>query len=307
MTATQVDVVVIGGGPCGVTAAAIAAERGLTVRLVDALGVGGRLLNIGVVEEWPTDGDRSAAVLSASLTERALQAGVDFSFDEVVDLNLDGELSVECVQARYQPRAVIIATGCKEATLHLDAEKELLGRGISYCATCDGPLFGGKDVLVVGEGDWAVDEAIVLAEFAAQVTLLHSGPEVLCSRRRRSALRSARNIAVMADASILDLRAEDGRFRSALVSTGSTDRWVDADAVFPAQGWVANLDLLAGHPDLTRGGRITVDAQHRTARPALFAAGDVTRMTTENVAWAIGDGVSAGLSVASQLRHREVS
>jgi thioredoxin reductase (NADPH) len=303
MTATHVDLVVIGGGPCGVTAAGIAAERGLTVTLVDALGVGGRLLNIGVVEEWPTDGDRSAAVLSARLTERALQAGVDFRFDEVVGLGIDGELSVECVQARYQPKAVVIATGCKEATLDLDAEKELLGRGISYCATCDGPLFGGKDVLVAGGGDWAVDEAIVLAGFAAQVTLIHSGPEVLCSSRRRSALRSAQNITMMADASVLDLRAEDGRFRSALVSTGSGDSWVDADAIFPAQGWVANFDLLAEHPELTREGRITVDPQHRTACPGLFAAGDVTRTTTENVAWAIGDGVSVGLSASSYVQQ----
>jgi thioredoxin reductase (NADPH) len=192
---------------------------------------------------------------------------------------------------------VVIASGQSDGRLGLTGEAELFGRGISHCASCDGPLYANKTICVVGDGEWAADEALHLAEYAAQVILVVPAAGLRCGRRRRDRLNAAETIEVILDATPTALTAHDGILESIDVHAGDGRRTIPVDGLFPIIGWRPNTDFVpaavARHPD----GTLAVDRFGATTVPNLFAAGDVTRPGAGTLLEAAAAGVTTGSAV----------
>ena len=277
MTAPSYDIVVIGAGPAGLSAASEAAKAGLKTYCLDKLAPGGVLINLGDLHDFEDGVD--GPTLSSRLADEAMAAGVEVGFGEVAAITGGGPWIVSTAEGeQHTARAVIVATGLNKGRLGVPNEEAYEGRGLSTCATCDGPLYAGKPVIVAGVGGWADVEARELEAMAGQVTIMDP------ARQR-----------------IVGLEGNDG-LEAVVVETDSARKSVPASAVFvyvnetPAAEFLP--DLLAR--DAT--GHIVVDAEGRTSSPTVFAVGDVRGGARRKLSEAIADGRRAGKAVATALK-----
>ncbi len=277
MTAPSYDIVVIGAGPAGLSAASEAAKAGLKTYCLDKLAPGGVLINLGDLHDFEDGVD--GPTLSSRLADEAMAAGVEVGFGEVAAITGGGPWIVSTAEGeQHTARAVIVATGLNKGRLGVPNEEAYEGRGLSTCATCDGPLYAGKPVIVAGVGGWADVEARELEAMAGQVTIMDP------ARQR-----------------IVGLEGNDG-LEAVIVETDSALKSVPASAVFvyvnetPAAEFLP--DLLAR--DAT--GHIVVDAEGRTSSPTVFAVGDVRGGARRKLSEAIADGRRAGKAVATALK-----
>lgn len=290
--ATQWDVLVIGAGPAGLSAARRAAEAGRRCACIDRLGPGGTLLNIGDLHDAPPGfAARTGADLAAELAEAATNAGLELAFGEVTALRHEGTLwAASTGEEEYTARAVIVATGLSPGTLGLEEESAFEGIGLSHCASCDGPLYSGQDVVVAGDGRWARQEAADLAGIARDVTLV--GPDA-------AALPGVRVIR----GRIVGLEGKDGLDAVTIEQEQVRERH-PARAVFVQANRRPALDFA---PWCARDadGRAIADTALRMNEHGAYAAGDVRSGAPELVASAIADGRRAADSVLRLLDGKE--
>ncbi len=298
------DVIVVGGGPAGATAAAYLAERDQRVLLVDPLGVGGQLINVDRLRDCPGVPDGTAGWdLAATLFESVLgaEAELHLATVEVVEPDSsDRGWLVRCDDTTvHSASAVVVATGGRPAPLPGDEAGALAGRGVSYCATCDGGLFAGQTVAVVGDGDVALAEAASLSPVVAAVVVLAPGAGVRAGRARHQEVAALANVTVRT-AAPADHVATDasGRVRAVVLAGGEE---VAVDAVFGALdtqrvGTVVPASL----PRAGDGGLLAGDGGCEVA-DGLFVAGEARAHAPRYVAAAIGDGLAAGHAVAAWL------
>ena len=300
------DLVVVGGGPAGLSAATVAAGDGWSVSVVDAEGGGGRLYKLEDVYEYPHVGAAMAGPdLGGDLVDAAVVVGVDVVFDRVRSVAPSSTASswiVECDGEPLLASAVVFATGQADAVLGLPDEDDLRGRGLSYCASCDGMLFAGKRVAVIGAGNWSVDEALQLSRHAAQTTLVCPEPVLASTKARRLRLASA-DIKVIEGATVTALVRRDGKLAGIEISSSTGPSRLDVDGLFPLYAMAPAID--AAPTDVVAGDvrRIVVNGDGTTAAPSLFAAGDVTHTRDGFVSEAIAEGVRAGTAVSVYLQH----
>ena len=226
---TDWDIAVVGAGVAGLTAARVAAEAGQRVIAYDRLSPGGQLVNLTTVHDYPEPGGSAESWgLISELVARAEAAGVTMSFDEVTRVHAGTPVRLETAGGEVTARAVVIATGLSNGRLGLPGEEELVGRGLSTCAGCDGPLYRGKAVAVVGDDEWTAEEALELADLATSVTVLVPG-EPRWSPERAERLRAADRVEVLTGAEVTALRADgvlagrhrpDGRRRARAAGAG---------------------------------------------------------------------------------------
>ena len=308
------DVAVIGGGPAGASAACLLAGRARRVALIDPLGVGGRLINVDVLVDAPGLPPGTAGWdLAASLGEAALGAGVEVLFGEaqtVTPAERGWAFNVDDVA--YHAGAVLVATGSRARPLPGDEQGQLAGRGVSYCAVCDGPLWSGRRVAVIGGGHIALAEAATLATFAGEVTVLSAEPELHGDRARLDALRAASNVTIVTMVELTELRCDDDASVSAVHYRNLTDATagrLDVDAVFGADAELPNSAVVTG---LARcdshgfvqaaAGGLCIDAEGAIIE-GLYAAGDVRAGSAGYVMSAIGEGVAAATAIEEYLRR----
>ena len=301
---TKYDVVVIGAGPAGYTAGIYCSRAGYKTLILSGILPGGQLINTTDVENYP--GFREGIMgpdLMADMKEQTKRMGARILDDEAVNVDFRrSPLKVLTSSEEYEGRAVIIATGASPRKLGLDSEKEFAGRGVSYCATCDGPFFRGQEMAVVGGGDSAMEEALFLTKFASTVHVIH----------RRGRLRASR---------IMHERALDNekiRFHLNSVVTGITgDQKVQsvsvrdtesgeqsqlrAGGVFVAIGHVPNTALFEGQVELDEGGYVALKERTRTSAEGVFAAGDVHDRRYRQAVTAAGYGCMAAIDVDRYL------
>lgn len=312
----MVDVVVLGGGPAGATAAARLAAGGLAVVLVDPLGIGGALINVDHLPDHP---EHPAGIagwdLAAALGEDALEAGVTVVMGRAGPPRCDEgtwTVPVDGGREAIQARAVLVATGCRPRPLPGDAGGELEGRGVSYCAVCDGGLFAAQPVVVVGDGPVAFAEARTLAELAASVTVVVAGPEPAADSSWVDAARAAGPVEVLTGHPVVAVTVtvdgggdglEGARVAGVETAAGVS---VAAAGVFGALDPVPNSELVAGQASLEPDGRIPADGSLAVpgAPPGLFVAGDVRRGADQRAAAAAADGARAAAQVAVFLALR---
>ncbi|MGY1723469.1 FAD-dependent oxidoreductase [Blastococcus sp. SYSU DS0533] len=297
---TDWDVAVVGAGAAGLTAARVAAGAGLRVVAYDRMAPGGQLVNLTSVHDHPRPGEvvESAAVLSRLVAE-AEAAGVTMAFAEVTRVRPGTPARLETSEGAVTAGAVVVATGLGPGRLGLPGEEQLVGRGISTCAGCDGPLFRGRAVAVVGDDEWTAEEALEVAEVASAVILLVPGePRWDAGRARR--LAAAERVEVLTGVRVTALRGE-GVLAGVVVATPGGSREFAVDGLFPYVGRRGPGGLVEEVP-ADAAGRLPADGVRATAGTVVLVAGDARSGAVQSVAAAVDDGAAAGEAAVAALR-----
>ena len=305
--AADYEIAVLGGGLAGLTAALFAARQGRSTILLDPLGAGGAVLNTERVEDFPGFPQGVAGFeLVPRLQEQVVDAGGTFEPGEVSRLEQQGDDWVVVTDSReIVAGAVVVATGTRPRRLGVPGEDELEGKGLSRCASCDGPLFRGQVVAMVGGGDSALLEALELTGHEVRVVLVHpeealDGQDTYGRRVLESEQVEVRHGTAL-EAILGDGRVEGLRVRD--LATGESSE-LPVAAVFVHVGRVPNTELLEGLLALDELGRVPTDAWMRTALPGLFAAGDVRVDAAGQAVTAAGDGATAAIAAHRYLAQR---
>jgi len=301
------DLVVIGAGVAGLTAAMHAARYGLSVAVVERMGVGGQIAAAERIENFPGfPQGLSGAELGPLLHEQAEAAGAEFVLDTVEGIAVDGEWCV--INGASEPlrtRAVIVAAGSALKSLGVPGEETFLGRGVSHCASCDGHFFSGQDVCVIGGGDSALDEALVLTEHAARVAIIHRGATFDAQRALIDRAAANGKIEIVPSTAVEEIIGTDSvssvRLRDLAAAT-THERTVKG--VFVYVGLEPNTAFLRGVVALDPAGHIETDIMMRTSVPGIFAAGDIRRHSIAQLAAVAGDGATAAFAAWRYLKGR---
>ncbi|MEM0313285.1 MAG: FAD-dependent oxidoreductase [Candidatus Bathyarchaeia archaeon] len=303
----KVDLLVIGAGPAGLTAGIYGVRSGLHTLVVDEKLAGGTAADAPVIENYPGLGRISGAELMQKIVEhcRALNVPIR-EFEKALSLDFTREEKiVRTDKAIYSAKALIIASGTSYRELGVPGEKEFKGRGVSHCAVCDGPLFKGKRVVVVGGGNSAVITALYLANLASEVKVVHRRDAFRAQESMVRDLIAKSNVEVFFNTQLKEIRGETLVSRVVLSNLRSGETWeMPVDGVFVQVGETPNSQLAreAG-VEVDEYGYIKVDIRQRTNIPGVFAAGDVTNYPAKQVGAAVGQAITAALEAYGYIRR----
>ena len=300
------DVVIVGSGPAGYTAAIYAARAQLNpVILAGSVTAGGALMNTTEVENYPgfVEGIMGPELMT-QMQEQAERFGADIRYEDVTALELEGDVKrITTSDDVYEARTVIISTGSEYRQLGIDGEERLSGHGVSYCATCDGFFFKDQDIVVVGGGDSAMEEATFLTRFARSVTVVHRRDELRASAVMAKRAQEDPKISFAWNSRVVELHGEDSLTAVTLEDTVTGERRrLEASGLFVAIGQVPRSELVTDVLDLDEAGYIKVEApSQRTRIPGVFACGDVADPTYQQAITAAGSGCRAALDAEHYL------
>ena len=300
------DVVIVGSGPAGYTAAIYAARAQLNpVILAGSVTAGGALMNTTEVENYPgfVTGIMGPELMT-QMQEQAERFGADIRYEDVTALELEGDVKrITTSDDVYEARTVIISTGSEYRQLGIDGEERLSGHGVSYCATCDGFFFKDQDIVVVGGGDSAMEEATFLTRFARSVTVVHRRDELRASAVMAKRAQEDPKISFAWNSRVVELHGEDSLTAVTLEDTVTGERRrLEASGLFVAIGQVPRSELVTNVLDLDEAGYIKVEApSQRTRIPGVFACGDVADPTYQQAITAAGSGCRAALDAEHYL------
>ena len=300
------DVVIVGSGPAGYTAAIYAARAQLNpVILAGSVTAGGALMNTTEVENYPgfVTGIMGPELMT-QMQEQAERFGADIRYEDVTALELEGDVKrITTSDGVYEARTVIISTGSEYRHLGIDGEERLSGHGVSYCATCDGFFFKDQDIVVVGGGDSAMEEATFLTRFARSVTVVHRRDELRASAVMAKRAQEDPKLSFAWNSRVVELHGEDSLTAVTLEDTVTGERRrLEASGLFVAIGQVPRSELVSDVLDLDEAGYIKVEApSQRTRIPGVFACGDVADPTYQQAITAAGSGCRAALDAEHYL------
>ena len=301
------DVLVVGGGPAGAAAAIYAARKGIRTG-VAAERFGGQVLDTMAIENFISVKETEGPKLARALEEHVREYDVDImNLQRASQLIPAGDDGLHRVQfengGELKAKTLILATGARWREMNVPGEQEYRGRGVAYCPHCDGPLFKGKRVAVIGGGNSGVEAAIDLAGIVAHVTLLEFGEELRADAVLQRKLFSLPNVTVLKMAQTTEVKG-DGQKVTGLVYKDRTSEQVhsvELEGIFVQIGLLPNSEWLKGTLELSRFGEIIVDAKGQTSIPGVFAAGDVTTVPYKQIVIAVGEGAKASLSAFDHL------
>ncbi len=306
MSTTAYDAIVIGGGPGGLTAGLYLARAGRRTLLLEQALLGGQIAQTSHVENYPGFPDGiSGRELIDRFEQQARRFGLEIQFGRVEALRVDGdEKEVVVAGLGFRARVVVVATGLVQR-LGVPGEQEFLGRGVSYCATCDGALYRDRPVALVGDSDWAMEEAHFLSRFADPLYLVIHGRELKPSDEIRRGLLENPRVRVVARSKAVEIRGDDQGVTGLVVESreqgGTSELRVDGVFIFSGRKR-PGTDFLRGVLDLDEAGYVRVDENGETSVPGVYAVGDVRRSRFHQVATAVGDGAVAGMDALRYLR-----
>lgn len=290
------DIIIVGGGSAGLTAAIYATRGGLKTLLIEREITGGRITTTHLVENYPGFPDGIGGFeLGMLMTKQAEKFGAKIVYEEVTAMNLEGEQKlITTTSNKYLAKAVVLAMGTTARTLGLPKEKELIGYGISYCATCDGAFFRGKDVVVVGGGNTAVSEAIYLASLANKVHLIHRRDSYRAETIRISVMDKTPNIIQHKNCVVVDTYADPFLTGIKVKNNKTQEEYrIDAQGMFVAIGSDPNTALIKSQIKLDEYGYIEADCNQTTNLQGVFTCGDIRKGSLRQVVTACGDGAMA--------------
>ena len=290
------DVIIIGGGPAGYTAALYSARAGLNTLVIERMSVGGQLTLTGDVENYPgfVDGI-DGFTLGANMQASAERFGAKTLFDEVTEVFLTDKIKkIVTLGTELYTKSIIIASGASPRELGIDKESEFIGRGIHYCAHCDGRFYKSKTVAVVGGGNSAVSDALYLSRLAKKVYLVHRRDSLRATKIYHEPLMNAENIEILWSSQISELKYSD-RINGAILQSTSdaSQQELECDAIFVSIGRKPNTEIFKGILDLDENGYIIADESTKTSIDGIFAAGDVRTKVLRQIVTAVSDGATA--------------
>lgn len=297
------DVLIVGGGPAGYAAGIYAARAGLRTLVLTGDEPGGQMGIAETVENYPGTGALDGPKLAENMRRDAQRAGAELRMGRAVEVSLR-EYRVRTARETYEGRTLIYAAGASPRRLEVRGEETFRGRGVSWCAACDGAFFKGKDVAVVGGGSSAVSETLTLSRMCRRVYLLHRRDALRAERRLTERLEETENVTFLWNVQVEAVLGKETVTGLAYRELpGGRRRELPCAGVFVAAGRKPNTELLQGQLELDAGGYIPADETTRTAAPGVFAAGDVRTKAVRQVVTAAADGAVAGLMAAKFLQN----
>lgn len=296
------DIIIVGAGPAGLTAAIYARRAGKTVLVLEKDTFGGQVTFSPKLENYPGFQEISGNELAQKMLEQALALGAEVDMDTVTDV-VDGEAkTVVGEAARYEAKAVIIAAGARHRRLHLPHEEALIGNGISFCAVCDGAFYKGQHVAVIGGGNTALQEILLLSEVCRKVTVVQNLAFLTGEQRMIDAVLSKDNVEVIYSTVVTAYEGESSLAAIRLTNTETNaDSRLAVDGVFLAIGTTPENDAYRRVARINEQGYIEADEHCTTSTPGIFVAGDCRTKTYRQVATAIADGAAAALNACRWL------
>ena len=300
------DVIVIGGGPGGYTAALYAARANLSVAILEKLSPGGQMGTTDVIDNYPGFPQGvNGFELAMQMKEGAERFGAQTQLAEVTQVELAGQVkTIHTSGGDYQARTVVLATGAHPRELGLPGERELRGRGVSYCATCDGMFYRSKTVVVVGGGNTAVSDVLYLSRLCEKVYLVHRRDTLRASKVYLDPLQKAENVEFVWDSEVKQLLRDQAvtgvRVRNK--KTGE-ERDIPCGGVFVAVGYLPNTELYRGQVELDEAGYVLADETTQTNLPGVFAVGDLRKKPLRQVVTAASDGAVAAHFIEEYLNQ----
>lgn len=296
------DTIIIGAGPAGLTAGIYARRGGLTTVIIEKQSVGGQAQNAADIQNYPGIPSTSGFDLCYAMMNQCTTFGADFVFDTISQINLDGEVKQVMLAsgAEIEGKTVIIASGASARKLGVENENEFIGKGVSYCATCDGAFFKGKTVAVIGGGNTAAEDALYLEKLAKKVYLVHRrdalrADKILCDRLEKS------GVSIIWDSVVESLSGED-KIAQVTLKNVKTDALtpLSVDGVFVAIGEIPNSQLFE-NVEKTPSGYIVTNDVMRTNIHGVYAVGDVREKSLRQVVTACADGAIAADDIIKSL------
>ena len=310
---TSVDVAIIGAGPAGLTAALYAARAGLTCALFERMVAGGQLGQTEHVENYPGFAEGvNGFELAFAMKQQAERFGARFVGEEVTGVDFSKPMKVLATAfGSYQAKTVIVATGARARKLGVPMEDKLTGRGVSYCATCDGNFFRGKTVAVVGGGNTAVADAVYLSRICEKVLLIHRRDTLRATKVYHDRLRELPNVEFYWNSQVRGLVAEDGKLAGLRIEQADDDGvsrmlTVSAAGLFVAVGTQPNSEFLRGSLDMDEKGYVVAGETGATSVPGVFVAGDVREKSLRQVVTATSDGAVCAEQASDYLAASEL-
>ena len=297
------DMIIVGGGPGGYTAALYAARAGLNVMLIERLSAGGQMNLTGQIDNYPgfpegVDGFQ----LSYNMQQQAERFGAKTKYAEVLKLELEGELkSVQTNEGIYKAKTVVISTGANPRQLGVERENEMIGRGVGYCAHCDGMFYRGKSVVVVGGGNSAVAEALYLSRIAKEVILVHRRDTLRATQIYHKPLQEASNIRFVWNSEVVELLGEDvlSGVKVKNLKNGEVEQ-LDVQGLFVSIGRKPATALVEGQLALEKG-YIIAGEDTKTSIPGVYAVGDLRTKQLRQIITATADGANAAAAAEAYL------
>ncbi len=293
------QIIIIGGGPAGLTSGLYSSRAGIKTLLIEKGLIGGQIVNAERIENYPGFPDGiSGSKLADFMHRQAVKHGLEILPDEVTTIENKAKFKrVETNQGSFNAKAIIIASGCQRRKLEVPGEDKFLGKGVSYCAICDGPLFKDKVLAVVGGGNAAITEALSLTKFASSIKVIHRRHQLRATKALREKASAEPKIEFLWDTIVTEIQGDNIMTHLKLqeITTGklSTLRF---DGVFVAIGLAPNTGYLKGNIPLDKAGYIITNDLMETKVPGIFAAGDIRYNSPRQVITAAGDGAIAALS-----------
>lgn len=295
------DIVIIGGGPAGLTAALYAARAGRKVLVLEKMTAGGQLATTPDIENYPGVLSISGFELADLMRRQAVAAGAKLTYAAVTAVSLMGKTKkITAGGVTYTAGAVILCMGAASRKLDLPREKELTGRGVSYCATCDGAFFRGEKVAVVGGGNTAVEDALYLSKVAETVYLIHRRKDFRASPSLTSRLPEQKNVKLILDTVVTEILGEKTVSGVKLLTAGEASE-LPVSALFVAAGRAPSVEILQGQIPLDGQGYIHASPDMSTGVAGVFAAGDIVGKHLRQVVTAAADGAVAAESASIYL------
>ena len=292
------DVIVVGGGPAGMTAALYARRNGKTALVIEKAGFGGQITHSPKVENYPGTISMSGNEFADSMLDQILAQGAEIEFETVTSVTEeDGKKVVSTEEgSRFEGKTVILATGVKHRMLGLPGEEELVGEGISFCAVCDGDFYAGQSVCMAGGGNSALQEAILLSDKCTKLTILQDLPFLTGEESLQKILRARDNVEIITGVKITGLRTENGEFAGVEIESEAGRQEISCDGLFVAIGLIPENEPYASLADLNEYGYFDSDEQCTTRTPGVFVAGDCRSKTLRQLTTAVADGAQAAMA-----------
>lgn len=287
------DLIIIGAGPSGLTAALYAGRSRMQTLVLERLSIGGRILLSETIENFPGFSSIATNELMERMHQQAKAQGVEFLLEEVVGLDAATK-TVVSTSGSFSASAIIIATGARPRKLNVPGETRLTGRGVSYCATCDAPFYNAKDVLVIGGGNAVAEEALYLTRFAKQVTIVHRREELRASAILQERLKANPKVKFILGFTITEILGEK-KVESVNLKNVLTGRQQDiaCDGIFIYIGYDPDTDFIKSQVNLDDAGFVITDEFMATSRQGIFACGDCRKKGLYQVITACSDGAIA--------------
>ena len=297
------DIIIVGAGPAGLTAAIYALRAGKTALVIEKNGFGGQIAYSPKVENIPGIASISGAQFADDLTSQAMALGADLELEWVTEVvpTADGFAVKTDEGSTFTARSVILATGVKHRTLGLPGEEMLIGSGLSFCAVCDGAFYAGGRVVMVGGGNSALQEALLLSDICAHVTVVQNLPHFTGEKKLADALMQKENVTVLFDSLVTGYLVNEGALSGVTVQRGEETQNILADGAFLAVGLVPENDAFAHLAGLNPHGYFASGEDCATQTPGLFVAGDCRQKNIRQVVTAAADGAAAATAACRYI------